>query len=298
MIGRRRFLTLCAGAAALPQSAWAAPQEWRGQAMGADVTLRLNGASPAQARAFFAEAQRLLAHVEDQFSLHGDSDLARLNRQGWLRFPDQDMLALMALSERLHDVTGGAFDPTIQPLWLTRAMGGDEGAARALTGWRGVEWSQQEIRLTRPGMALTFNGIAQGLAADRLAGAASRHGLTDILIDAGETRAMGPRDWRAGLADARGRIHRHIALRERALATSSPMGTRIGPRGGAHILAADGRPPLWDTISVSAPDAALADGLSTALCLMPAPAARKALAELPDCRIELAIPAENTPRNG
>ena len=56
MIGRRRFLTLCAGAAALPQSAWAAPQEWRGQAMGADVTLRLNGASPAQARAFFAEA--------------------------------------------------------------------------------------------------------------------------------------------------------------------------------------------------------------------------------------------------
>ena len=27
-------------------------------------------------------------------------------------------------------------------------------------------------------------------------------------------------------------------------------------------------------------------------------AARKALTELPDCRIELAIPAENTPRNG
>ena len=304
-LSRRRFLTLSACAtlplATLPLAARAggmpAAQEWRGQAMGADVTLRLQGASPAQARGFFTEAQRLLAHVENQFSLHRESDLARLNRLGQLRFPDRDMLVLMALSDRLHDATGGAFDPTIQPLWLARATGGDEGSARALTGWRGVEWSQQEIRLPRPGMALTLNGIAQGLAADRLAEAAARHDLTEILIDAGETRAMGPRDWRAGLADARGRVRRHIALRDRALATSSPMGTRIGPRGAAHILAADGTAPVWDTISVSAPQAALADGLSTALCLMPASAARKALAALPDCRIELAIPAESSGGN-
>lgn len=297
-LNRRRFLSLSA-CAALPLATGArasgtpATQEWRGQAMGADVTLRLQGGTPQQARAFFAEAQRLLSHVENQFSLHRDSDLARLNRLGRLRFPDQDMLALMALSARLHDATGGAFDPTIQPLWLARATGDNEDAARALTGWQGVEWSQDEIRLSRPGMALTLNGIAQGLAADRLAEAASRHGLGEVLIDAGETRAMGPRDWRAGLADARGRIHRHIALRERALATSSPMGTRIGPMGAAHILAADGTAPQWDTISVSAPQAALADGLSTALCLMSANAARKALATLTDCRIELAIPAEN-----
>ena len=301
-MNRRRFLTLT-GCAALPLTAWAlparaAPQDWHGRAMGADVTLRVNGASPAQARAFFAEAERLLAHVENQFSLQRDSDLMRLNRLGWLRFPDRDMLALMALSDRLHRATGGAFDPTIQPLWLARAQGGDEDVARALTGWQGVEWSQDRISLPRPGMALTFNGIAQGLAADLLAEAARRHDLTEILIDAGETRAMGPRDWRAGLADAQGRVHRHIALRERGLATSSPMGTRIGPNGAAHILAANGSLPLWDTISVSAPQAALADGLSTALCLMPASAARKALADLPDCQIELAIPAENIAQNG
>ena len=81
-LNRRRFLTLSA-CAALPMAARAAaapaPQEWRGQAMGADVTLRLRGAAPMQARAFFAEAQRLIAHVENQFSLHRDSDLARLN---------------------------------------------------------------------------------------------------------------------------------------------------------------------------------------------------------------------------
>lgn len=79
MMKRRRFLTLSA-CATLPLAAGlrparAAPQEWRGQAMGADVTLRLEGAGTAQARAFFAEAGRLLAHVEGQFSLHRDSTL-------------------------------------------------------------------------------------------------------------------------------------------------------------------------------------------------------------------------------
>lgn len=294
---RRRFLMLGASAALLPAAARAAPQEWReqvwqGQAMGADVTLRLHGAGAAQARSFFAEAQRLLTQIEDQFSLHRDSDLTRLNRLGRLRHPGRDMLVLLALSDRLHHATGGVFDPSIQPIWLARATGGDETAARTLTGWHNVIWSGDEIRLNRPGMALTFNGIAQGLAADRLAEAARRHDLTDILIDSGEIRALGPGDWQAGLADAAGRLQRRITLRERALATSSPAGTLIGPKNAPHIVATDGRRAVWDTVSVSAGTAAMADGLSTALCLMPRGDADSALATLPDCRIEMAIPTE------
>jgi thiamine biosynthesis lipoprotein len=291
---RRRFLSLSA-CAMLPaiglRAAPALPQEWRGAAMGADVTLRLHGAGTAQANGFFTEARRLLAHVENQFSLYRESDLMRLNRLGRLRFPGADMLALMALSARLHRATGGAFDPSVQPLWRARAGGGDETAARALTGWAEVAWSEHEIRLPRPGMALTFNGIAQGLAADLLADAARRHDLSDLLIDSGEIRALGPRDWQAGVADAGNRVRRRIALRDRALATSSPRGTLIGPAGAPHIIASDGRRAVWDTVSVSAPSAALADGLSTALCLMSPAETEIALAELPDCRIEMAIPA-------
>lgn len=290
-MNRRRFLLLTA-CAALPGMAKAAPEEWQGRAMGADVALRLHGASPAQARGFFAEAARLLAHVENLFSLHRDSDLARLNRDGRLRFPAAGMVELLALSDRLHRATGGAFDPTVQPLWLARARGGDEAAARALAGWDAVAWSRSEVRLARPGMALTFNGLAQGWAADRLAEAAARHDLTDLLIDVGEIRALGPRGWRVGLADAAGHEHRRIRLDGRALATSSPGATLIGPRGLPHILSPDGgAAPLWDTISVSADSAAMADGLSTALCLMPPQAACAALARLPGCRIELAIAA-------
>ncbi|MBU3028707.1 FAD:protein FMN transferase [Paracoccus marinaquae] len=288
-MNRRRFLILTACAAALPRAGLAATDEWRSRAMGADVTLRLQGASAVQARAFFAEAARVLAHVESLFSLHRASDLQRLNRIGGLRFPADGMIELLALSDRLHRITGGVFDPTIQPLWLARAGGTDE--SRAVTGWQGVSWSDREVSLARPGMALTFNGIAQGWAADQLAAAAARHDLTDLLIDTGEVRALGSHGWRAELADARGRVHQRLILSARALATSSPSATRIGPRQMPHIMAHDDRPPLWDTISVSAPQAALADGLSTALCLMTPEEAVRAMAQLPECRIELQIPA-------
>lgn len=299
MLTRRRFIAISAALAPSMALAQSELHVETGIALGATVTLRLQHPdAPRLASLAMAEIRRL----ESVFSIYlPDSSLSRLNRDGALAAPPFELLDCLSLAGAVHRASGGRFDPTVQPLWQAEALALQRGSpltdtertdVRARIGWNGVTLAAEAITL-RPGMALTLNGIAQGLAADRLAEAAARHDLTDILIDAGETRAMGPLDWRAALADARGRVHRHIALRERALATSSPMGTRIGPRGAAHILAADGRAPVWDTISVSAPQAALADGLSTALCLMPAQATRKALAALTDCRIELAIPAEN-----
>lgn len=288
-MNRRRFLALCAVALSAPRPALAELREWRGQAMGADVTLRLLGAAPAQAHSFFAASGRALAQAENLFSLHRDSDLARLNRFGRLRFPHRAMLGLLELSDRLHRATGGAFDPTVQPLWLARAQGRDEAAAHRLTGWHRVRRNEDEIRLD-PGMALTLNGIAQGWAADRLAEIATGHDLGDLLIDSGEMRALGPQAWPIGIAGPDGRVLRRTALRERALATSSPLGTRIGPQGAAHVLSPAGGPALWDTVSISAPGAALADGLSTAACLLPEARIHAALAAFDGCRIEVLEP--------
>lgn len=295
MMTRRRFLALSACATALPGRAAppVAPPvaRWRGVAMGSVATLTLSGLDDHAARPIFARVEAELARIEARFSLHRDSALTRLNRDGRLAWPGAEILELFSLADAVHAATGGAFDPSVQPLWRAIAEGRDPGPARAALGWAGVEVSAREIRLARPGMALTFNGIAQGLAADLLADAARRHDLSDLLIDSGEIRALGPRDWQAGLADAGNRVRRRIALRNRALATSSPRGTLIGPAGAPHIIASDGRRTVWDTVSVSAPSAALADGLSTALCLMSPAETEIALAELPDCRIEMAIPA-------
>ncbi len=282
MLTRRRFLTIAAASAACP--AGAAPSEWRGRALGADVTLRLAGRADPGGR-IWRKVARLLRQVEAEASLHTDSELVRLNMQGRLSWPSEGMRGLIALSGRVHAATGGAFDPSVQPLWLARARGG---AARdVVTGWEKLRVSEHEIAMV-PGMALTFNGIAQGAAADRLAALLRAEGYGDVLIDAGEVQALGregAHDWQAGIAGPDGALLRRVALRNRALATSSPMGTRIGA-GLPHILHPDGRGALWGTVSVSAGSAALADALSTAFCLMTEGEIAVALARFPGARLE------------
>ncbi|WP_207103135.1 FAD:protein FMN transferase [Paracoccus shandongensis] len=285
-LNRRRFLALSACALAAPALA-GDRHRWQGVALGADVALTVQGGTPSAARAFFAEAARSLRAVERQFSLFTGSDLRRLNALGRLAHPSDDMLAVLHLAGRVHDATGGAFDPTVQPLWQARRLGQDETAAAALVGWGDVQVGPGEIRLARPGMALTLNGIAQGLAADRLAQVAARHGLSRVLIDAGELRALGPTPWDARIEAPGGQVLRNLALRDRALATSAAFGTRIGPeQDRAHIIGPAGQAPRWSVVSISADSAMLADALSTAAVLMTRPAIDKALSAFPGARIE------------
>ncbi len=283
---RRRFVTIAAAAAALPARA-AEPAVWTGRALGAGARIVLLGAEPNQARHLFAKVEAEIDRIELHFSLYRDSALTRLNRDGRLNHPAPEIADMFALADRVHSATGGVFDPTIQPLWQAIAMDGDISAAREHIGWNRVFHSSEEFRLD-PGMALTFNGIAQGHAADRVADLLRRNGFTDVLVDMGEVMALGrnnARDWQAAVATPEGRELIRVNLSDRALATSSPMGTRIGA-GAPHILHPAGKPPLWSTISVSAKNAAIADALSTAFCLMDMPAIGFALDRFPEATLE------------
>lgn len=283
---RRRFLAVTAAAPLAWPAGAATPATWSGRAMGAAARVVLHGAEPYQARRVFARIEAVLSRVETHFSLHRNSALTRLNRDGRLAYPAPDVLALFALAARVHRATGGVFDPSIQPLWLATATGGDVEAARRLTGWRHVRFDAEEVALA-PGQALTFNGIAQGAAADRVADLLRAEGFRDVLIDMGEVMALGRNDgrgWQAAVAAPDGRELARVALADRALATSSPMGTRIG-RNAPHILHPDGRPAIWNTVSVTAPEAATADALSTAFCLMTKAEIARALEHFEDAKI-------------
>lgn len=289
MMDRRRFLALTATALApLPGHADSLAI-WEGTGLGSALTLRLVGADPHKARQTFARIEAEIARIESIASLHRDSSLTQLNRDAHLAWPSPGLVDLLRLAGQVHAATGGAFDPTVQPLWLATATGSDAGAARALIGWNRVRLSPQEIRLD-PGQALTLNGIAQGWAADRIAGLLRAQGYTDALIDMGEIAALGhapdAAPWRAAIASPEGRPLGAARLGDRALATSSPRGTLIGP-GLPHILGPAGQPPLWQTVSVSAPKAAVADALSTAFCLMDRAAIGRALAAFPEARVEV-----------
>ena len=289
MLTRRRFLTLTACAAmARPAGAGPAPKEWRGIALGADVVLRVEGGDPRAARAFFAESARVLRGVEDRFSLYRGSDLTRLNALGRLAHPSDEFTALLTLAGQVHAATGGAFDPTVQPLWALWAEAAangrrpDAGAIEAVlrrTGWDKVRLDAAAITLA-PGTALTLNGIGQGYVADRVAALLEAEGLSNILIDTGELRALGGRP-DGGNWPVRLETGERLSLRQRALATSAPLGTTFDQAGrDGHILdPATGMPTAsaWRSVSISAPSAAIADALATAACLMSEPEAIRAM---------------------
>ncbi len=146
--------------------------------------------------------------------------------------------------------------------------GHDLEAAMALVGWHNVHFESSRITVGR-GQSLTFNGIAQGYITDKIAALLRGHGLSDVLVDMGEVMGLGNRPdgtpWKLGVAAPDGQILHRVELSDRALATSATHGTVLA--GGPHILdpKGDGGQPVL--VSVSAPSAALADGLSTALCL-------------------------------
>lgn len=288
-MNRRRFLALSA-AALMPMPAHAETlTEWQGTGLGAALSLRLTGADPHHARQTFTRVEAEIARIETLASLHRDSSLTRLNRDGHLAWPSPDLLDLLTLSGIAHTATEGAFDPTVQPLWRALADGTNTEQARALIGWNRVHLSPQEIHLG-PGQKLTLNGIAQGWAADRIAALLRAQGFTDALVDMGEIAALGHGPdgsaWPVRIAGADGSALAATRLVNRALATSSPRGTLIAGRT-SHILGPNGQPPLWQTVSVSAPSAALADALSTAFCLMDEAAIDRTLAICPGARVEL-----------
>lgn len=259
-MNRRRFLSISA-AALVAAPARAETTRWRGVALGAVAEITLRGPGDSAARAITA-ARRAMGEAEALFSLYrADSTLSRLNRDGEVSAPKQ-FLALMRLCDRLHDLTGGHFDPTVQPLWAALATGGDIDAARDLVGWSRI--SVDPMRLAA-GQALTLNGIAQGYATDMVTAALAAEGFAETLVNIGEFRA-GRGRWKIGVEDPDHGLVRTVALTNRAIATSSPTATMIS--GQSHILSPFEATPLWSTVSVEADSAALADGLSTGFCLM------------------------------
>jgi thiamine biosynthesis lipoprotein len=295
---RRRFLTISAAAlgfAGVPAQASKAIF-WRGQALGAKASMTLTGLDEVRAQAVFLAVEQELMRLESIFSLYREgSEITRLNATGRLTAPSPELLDVLSLCAALHQASDGAFDPSIQPVWLAVATGGDVAAAQALVGWKYVRFDTNAVQL-RPGMALTLNGIAQGYVTDQIAALLRRTGLGNVLIDMGEIMALGGRPdgrgWQAGIAQPDGVIVHHVALRDRALATSAPYGTVLSSEGKpGHIIdptnaSASSKQGL---VSISAPRAAVADGLSTACCLLDLGKAQTAVARFAGAEIELII---------
>jgi thiamine biosynthesis lipoprotein len=259
---RRRFLFIAA-AAAFSGAARAETMTWQADMLGGTVSVDLRG-HRGLAQDIVGRIGSTIAEIEAAASLFKTgSALSRLNAAGHLDDPPPALLDLLRLANHVHQATAGGFDPTVQPLWRALAEGRDVTEAQAAIGWGRVRIGPP-VQLAR-GQALTLNGIAQGYAADRVRRLLLAEGYAQALVDMGEFAALGG-PFSVSVEDpALGQIATR-RLVGNAIATSSPSAMTLGT--GFHILGPRGEPPCWSTISVEAESAAMADGFSTAFCLM------------------------------
>ena len=303
---RRRFISVLAAAGAaqcMSHRSLAGGVRtfgWEGIALGAHASLTLQHPDEGAAKSAIAACLDEVARLEAIFSLHRpDSALARLNARGRLDAAPADLRVLLAEALTLAELSGGAFDPTVQPLWALYAQhfsssGADPegpapdaiGRAKALVDWRKVEIENAGIRLREPAMAISLDGIAQGYITDSVGALLRDRGFDHVLVNMGEQLALGPKwdgaVWRVGIANpaAPETVLTELSLSRGAIATSGGYGFHFDPaRRFTHILDPSTGAPArqWASVTVVTDRAAAADGLSTALTVAPAERASQIL---------------------
>ena len=196
---------------------WLKTAQRAGIAFGTKVSLKAAHANAEVLNKALDAAWREMLDVESAATLfRSESPICQLNRTGWLDNPPELLVQMLIQSLDIARMTDGAFDPTVQPLWRVYAGAyaaeryateAEIAAAHALIGWDNIEIAPERIRLTKPGMALTLNGIAQGFATGRCLAVLAEHGIENAFLDTGEIGAAGKRDdqssWTAAIADPR-----------------------------------------------------------------------------------------------
>lgn len=259
--------------------------------MGTHFEIQIRGPDESVARQAMEAAFREIDRVEQRLSEWQEtSDISMVNRQAGhdpVRVGD-DLLAVIARSAEVAEITEGAFDITFAAcgrLWSFReptriASRAELAACRQLVGWRRIQTdpARSTVRLPVPGMRIGISAVGKGYGVDRAAAVLESWGISDYLVDGGgDIRASllpGHRPWRVGIAHPRrpGQIWGSVETGSGAIVTSGDYEAFFVVDGVRyhHILdPRTGRPCLGaSSVTVIAPDATTADALATGLMVL------------------------------
>ena len=227
-----------------------------------------------------------------------ESEISRFNEAPtgqWIRI-SQDFRNVLDAARRLHDLTDGAFDPTMAP--LIEAWGFDHEAriesplsreevetALKQTGMSGLTTGTDGIRKSTPGLMLNMSAIAKGYAVDQLTDLLTEAGYTNVYVNiGGEIRTTGTNPdeipWRIGISRPRlgsrtdnEKPYAIVGLDHQAVATSGDYRNFFIKDGTiySHILDPRTGYPVTNrvaSVTVLAPDCMTADALATAFMVM------------------------------
>ncbi len=244
-------------------------------AFGTTVRLTVTAETDAMASAAIDAGYAEIRAIENTCSLFNPaSEVSRLNATGHLTRPSSMLREVVQLSHNLWLATKGAFDPAVQPLWLAWQDPTAEPSKiwdAVASNWGNVAWDDAAITLTRKGMALTFNGIAQGYAADRVIAAVTSTGAATALIDTGEFGTTKAANFAILNPRNANEIAAAVSLATGFIATSGDYATTFTPDFVNHHIfdpATGHSPRELASTTVVAPTGAEADGLATAFMVM------------------------------
>lgn len=299
----RKFLALLLFAAACQKNPKPSSVHFEGTALtipyhiivGQELTLQEKTATASTLNAVFQKVDSTLNNWNP------DSEISRLNAA-----PAHTPIALseplyetLLLCQKIHSLSGGRFDPTVEPLqklWdnsLQNKKAPD--AAQILSacgalGWKHIALQNGELVKDHPGTRIDLCGIAKGVCIDWIASALKQMGIRNFCIDwGGEVRAegrhpqLGP--WKIPVDPSlrsQGGPLAPITLKNSSVSLSadqSRQGWQLSEEGQIHryfpIIDPFSAQPLEKTeysiaaAIVTAPSSALADALATAAMLFP-----------------------------
>ncbi len=275
------------------QTARAESQEaivWQGIALGAGAEMRLYTDDKTIADKVINQVQQEIRRLENIFSLYQqESSLSQLNRYGYIENPPAELLTVLVQAKEIHKLTKGKFDPTIQVLWNLYAEQRKQhpkgeyippsveqlSQTLKLMDFSSVVFNEKEVRYLKPGIQMSLNGIAQGYITDKVMEIIRLAGIRRALIDIGEIRGMDldkQGEWQVGIQNPkvdRGVLF-NVTLQNAAIATSGGYGTIFDSQGKfTHLFnpQTGENQPRYQSVTVMAPTAMLADALSTALAV-------------------------------
>ncbi len=255
-------------------------------AMGTTVTITALHHGERQAgraiEAAFAEIER----IEAALSIYRDSsEVNRLMRSRSIE-AGPDLLTVVRAAQLYHDLSGGAFDITVEPVLevYDRAFDRRErppaaaeiDSARSLVGFERLSLSGNTITLAE-GTRIDLGGIAKGYIIDRAVETLRRRGIRNGLVNAGgDIRAFGRNNgepWRIALQNPRDPSDylAVIEVADRSVTTSGDYERYFDPdREYHHII--DPRTGRSATalmsVTIIAPRAMEADALATSVFVL------------------------------
>ncbi|VGO12863.1 FAD:protein FMN transferase [Pontiella desulfatans] len=273
------------------------PAHW-GETMGTGYSIKITGkVKQSKLQELTRSIDDRLAEINRQMSTWDpESEISRFNHSDSLEpFECSDgFVEVVRRALELSESTGGAFDPTLQPLLNLWGFGSEADGQRVPTdaeiaairetiGWRMLTVEGRALRKAEPGLSLALGAIAKGYGVDALAKILKDAGFENWFVEIGGevlVRGLNPDGvpWKIGIQfpttnpmdqSLQGIVH----LTEGAIATSGDYRNYVRENDEiySHILdPRSGRAVRSDTASVSvmAANCMDADGIATALFVL------------------------------